>query len=250
MRALCLIRREPYYRAEAFRQGLQRVGFKLVDKLVPEGPEDWAILWNRQGANEILADQFEARGGTVIVCENGYLARVDKSHYAISVHGHCGSGWFPHDPTEDRFSKLGFVLKPWRGREGSVLICAQRGVGSRTMKSPPGWAEKQLAFWKHVKGTTARIRPHPGQFAPKVPLVDDLRGVACCSIWSSAAGVQALVEGVPVVHHAPHWICAGAGEANRVEILNRMAHGQWHFDEIASGLPFARLINRRSEASW
>jgi hypothetical protein len=250
VKAVLRIRKEPYYRRAAFEQGLKRVGFTLTEQASPTSAEDWLVIWNRQGAHEIEADAWEAKGGTVIVAENGYLQKVDKTHYAISVHGHNGSGWFPVDQTEDRFSRLGFELKPWRGREGIVLICGQRGIGSRRMKSPPGWAEKQLAFWKHVKGTTARIRPHPGNFAPKVPLALDLRGVACCSIWSSAAGVFALIEGVPVVHHAPHWVCAGASESNRVEVLNRMAHGQWHHEEIATGEPFARIIHNRKEASW
>lgn len=250
MKAVLRIRKEPVYRREAFERGLKAVGFTLTEKATPNGPEDYLVLWNRQGAGELEADAWEAKGGTVIVCENGYLQQVDKTYYAISMHGHNGSGWFPHDPGEDRFSALGYGLKPWRGREGSVLICAQRGIGSREMKSPPGWAEKQLAFWKHVKSTPARIRPHPGNFAPKVPLAADLYGVVCCSIWSSAVGVQALAEGVPVVHHAPHWICAGAGNSNRYEVLNRMAHAQWHYEEIATGEPFARILMHRSEATW
>lgn len=245
MRAVLRIRKEPYYRRAAFESGLRKVGFTLTDKIMPTGASDWLVIWNRQGAAEMEADVWEAKGGTVIVAENGYLQKVDKTHYAISVHGHNGSGWFPQG-NEDRFSKLGFELKPQRHGGLYQLICGQRGIGSRTMKSPVGWAEK-LDEKLRRQGLPTRLRKHPGNFAPKVPLSHDLKDAAMCLIWSSAAGVQALVEGVSVHHAAPHWICAGAG---REESLQHMAHGQWHHEEIATGEPFARIIANREKALW
>lgn len=248
MRAVLRIRKEPHYRRAAFEQGLQHVGFKIVDKAAPADASDWLVIWNRQGAAEIEADEWERAGGTVIVCENGYLQRVDKTHYAISVHGHNGSGWFPVGD-EDRFSKLGFELKPWRGVGHYQLICGQRGIGSREMKSPPAWAERLDAKLRK-QGLPTKLRQHPGNFAPKVPLTDDLRRAAMCLIWSSAAGVQALAEGVPVAYAAPHWIASGCTEENRESVLNRMAWGQWHHEEITRGTPFAQIIENRSKASW
>lgn len=252
MRAVCLIRKEPYYRRAAFEKGLQRVGFTLVGSAGAgccSGPEDWLIIWNRQNADERMADQWEARGGTVIVAENGYLQKVDKTHYAISVHGHNGSGWFPVGD-EDRFTKLGFEIKPWAWQNAKYrLICGQRGIGSRTMRSPPQWAEKLAEKFKRL-GVAYKLRNHPGNFAPKVPLTEDLKHANVCAIWSSAAGVQAIVEGVEVHHSAPHWICSGVGESNRVDGLNRMAWGQWRHEEIALGIPFANIIERRKEAVW
>lgn len=259
MRAVLRIRREPYYRRAAFEQGLKRVGFVLDDKLTrPDGPESWLLLWNRQGENEAFADNWERQNGTVIVAENGFLQKVDKTYYAISVHGHNNSGWHPVGD-EDRFSKLGFEIKPWQDNHGGhVLVCGQRGVGSRTMKSPPQWAERMA----QRIGKTARIRPHPGNAAPRTPLTADLKGARACVVWSSAAGVQALVEGVPVLYAAPHWVCAiGArrieefpltlqSNAARSTALARMSHAQWHHEEIAQGIPFARIIERRKEAVW
>lgn len=254
MRAVCLIRKEPYYRRNAFEQGLQRVGFRLVEHsgFKAEGPEDWLVIWNRQGANEQVADEWERRGGTVIVSENGYLQKVDKTHYALAVHGHNGSGWSPVGP-EDRFTKLGFALKPWGiyAIDGYRLICGQRGIGSREMRSPPGWGEALASKFRKL-GVAHKLRLHPGNFAPKVPLVDDLRKAIVCDIWSSAAGVQALVEGVEVHHAAPHWVCEGGSGSDELRrmALHRMSHAQWHHEEIATGEPFARIIANREKASW
>lgn len=241
--ASVFIREEPHYGRAAIEGGLKRLGYTVTDRVVwPAKPEDLLVVWNKKaGAEEERADQWEKRGGTAIVLENGYLQRVDKTHYAVSVHGHNGSGWHPQGD-EDRFAKLGFEVKPWRNGLGEMLVRAQRGVGSRLMASPPQWAEKLVAKFKASK-VTARLVPHPGD---KNKLVLDeaaLKHAGILHIWSSAMGVRALVEGVTVIHHAPHWICAGATPDNRLEKLQAMAHAQWHFDEIATGEPFARILS-------
>jgi len=249
--AVVLIRREPHYRSDAFVNGLKRHGYTMSPPHVnPSDNRDLLILWNRKrGAEDDKATDWERRGGTVLITENGYLQKTDKTIYALSVHGHNGSGWFPYDDSEDRFSALGFTLKPWGGTGSIILVCGQRGIGSPGMASPPLWAER-MAQKLGAQGMKIRLRLHPGNFAPKVPLTQDLIGVQACYIWSSGSGVRALVEGVPVKHHAPHWICAGAGAENRELMLNRMAHGQWGFKEIESGEPFARILGRLGEAKW
>ena len=241
-RAVIRLRKDPAYRREAFEAGLKRIGYIVTDgsrdnrEWMPAS-DDLLVLWNRkQGVDEKLADTWEARGGTVIVAENGYLQKVDKSHFAISVHGHNGSGWSPVGP-EDRFTRLGFPLKDPVVRDGYLLIIGQRGIGSRQMASPPLWAEKQVAGFRG-NPVQVKLRQHPGNFCPKVPLLDDLAGAKAVRIWSSSAGVLALVEGLPVSYCAPHWICAGE---NREAALHRMSHGQWTVEEVASGEPFARM---------
>lgn len=253
--AKILVRKEPYYRRQAIEVGLQRLGYKLVDVPVwPNKKEDLLVLWNRKrGAEETLAEDWERRGGTVIVVENGYLQKVDKTMYAVSAHQHNGAGYFPVG-TEDRFSALGFEVKPWRTGGDYVLVCAQRGIGSKLMASPPGWERRIAANLQQITTLPIRIRQHPGNFAPKVPLLDDLKAAESCVIWSSGAGVRALVEGVPVAYYAPQWVCeAAAGrkwskagedpqEHNREAALHRMSHGQWAVAEITTGEPFARIL--------
>jgi hypothetical protein len=285
-RACILVRSEPYYRRAALEAGLTRLGYTIDIgrqshqhmSFVPESRHDLLVLWNRKhGVEEEHAERFEARGGSVVVMENGYLQRQDKTIYALSVHGHNGSGWFPFDDAEDRFSRLGFPLKPWRERtEGHVLVCGQRGIGSKLMRSPAGWAENAagtLTARFLVRGGQGkmhhpiRVRPHPGNFVAKVPLIDDLEYAWACVVWSSAAGVRALVEGVPVYRAAPRWICGGVAShpkylnpeaqaptcspESRRRALNRMAHGQWSVSEIESGEPFARMRDLNwGESEW
>lgn len=281
--AIVAIRREPWYRREALEEGLKRLGYTIkdpycntgpffrggVDRVEPSSRDDLIITWNRKlGHDEQVCELFEARGGTSIVLENGYLQRVDKSMYAISVHGHNGSGWYPQDDSVDRFTPLGFPQRPWRTAGQHVLVCDQRGVGSKRMASPMGWGQRlkintELALAE--RGTPVRevrLRPHPGNFVAKIPLEKDLKDAWACVVWSSACGVRALVEGIPVFVDAPDWICRDVAYRpkaltkafetpkftyDQVRIaLNRMAHGQWSVEEIRSGEPFARM----RDAGW
>ena len=251
------LRREPAYRSDAFIAGFKRLGYEVLDgsrnnvEWVPESRADLLCLWNRKaGMEERMAEAWEAKGGTVIVAENGYLQRVDKSMYAISVHGHNGSGWYPVG-AEDRFSKLGFPLLPWKENGRYELVLGQRGIGSALMASPANWGEKLTVELKN-RGRSVIHRPHPGNHAPRVPLSSDLALAMRCHIWASSGGVLALTLGIPVMHYAPHWICAGVDRQDQREaVLNRMAYGQWTVDEIRSGEPFARMAAENwGPATW
>lgn len=252
--AILMLRREPQYRRDAFVNGLKRCGYGVdLDPryafLRPNSERDLLILWNKKaGSEELAANEWERRGGTVLIAENGYLGNAPKhvEYYALSAHGHNGSGWYPW-PDEPRFARLGIALKPYAPRpEGCWLVCGQRGIGSTLMASPPGWGEKTYEKLKKA-GMNARFRQHPGNFVPKVPLKDDLAGARICVIWSSAAGITALCEGVNVQYSAPHWIASTArmdvkGYDNRLEVFERVAWGQHHVDDIATGAPFERFL--------
>lgn len=239
--AVLQIRKEPHYRRAAFESGLKRLGYTITDKVIhPTSKADVLVTWNIK--NEAETTLWEQRGGTVIVAENGYLQKVDKTYYALSVHGHNGSGRIRVGDW-GRFEKLGIPIKQWRSDSapGYDLVLGQRGIGSRLMASPSQWAEKMVAMLQR-KGSTVKLRAHPGNHAPKVPLLSDLAGARAVHTWASSAAVWAIVEGIPVYHSAPHWIGAGASPLTQHIVLNRVAWGQWHFDEIATGEPFARLL--------
>lgn len=251
--AVIQIRPAPSYRRQAFEQGLRRIGYTDLREYrcnthMPSGPDDLLVLWNlHRGPDEAYAQKWEARGGTVIVCENGYLQKVDKTHYAISTHGHNGAGWFPlGDDAPQRFERLGFELKPLKqlhpeDRTARVLVRDQRSIGSAQMHSPRGWGPDMVKKLRAAGFQHVTLMAHPGD---KGKLEADAVALAKADrvvIWSSAIGVRALVEGLPVQHLAPRWICAGWPIMGRERALANMAAGQWHHEEIATGEPFARM---------
>ncbi|HWI12241.1 MAG TPA: hypothetical protein VNU48_12985 [Burkholderiaceae bacterium] len=256
MIAINTIRREPHYRRAAFDAGLERLGYKLVTSGPPRSREDLLLMWNLHGGNETLAAEWERLGGTVLVCENGYLGRdeLGRQLYAIAAHGHNGSGWFPVG-TDGRFEALGIDLAPWRPEGGHMLVAGQRGIGSRSMASPSGWDDRTVARLRDIKVQNVKLRRHPGRTTPETTLEQDLDGASLCVIWSSASGVKALTMGIPVVYCAPHWICEGAAsrglgtisapvrdDALRRLAMHRMAYGQWRVEEIEAGAPFRWIL--------
>lgn len=255
MIAVCRIRPAPHYRLDAFLLGLKRAGYTVAAQGNPRSREDFLVLWNRHHAEERIASGWEKDGGTVIVVENGYIGSDSRGRqfYAISIRGHNGSGWFPvsHD---DRFAALRVPLSPWRTTGKYILVCGQRSIGSMTMASPPDWHKLIARRAAKLTAWPVRVRPHPGNNAPTVPLDSDLAGAMACLIWSSSCGVRALTLGVPVFYCAPHWICEGAArrgitelhrplrdDTKRLAALHAMSWGQWSVAEIESGQPFINL---------
>jgi hypothetical protein len=258
-RAFCLIRSEPVYRRHGFVEGLRRCGYDVKDHVVDRNdfhPGDLLVIWNRYWENHALANIAEAKGATVIVAENAYVAndRSQRTRYALALHGHNGIGdWHCGGP--ERWEALGIELKPWRVFGDHVLICPNRSFGMPGYIMPVNWAEKAYIELQHITRRPLRIRPHPGNEPARKPLSQDLKGAWAVVVWSSSAGVEALIEGIPVICMAPRWIAkSAAGETlksvvepaliDRLPALHRLAWAQWHIEEIESGAPFQYLRDR------
>lgn len=263
-RAYCLLKPQPVYRHDAFMRGLTAAGF-LAEARAPRAVEagDVLCIWNRYGLEHDLATRFEAAGGTVLVAENGYVgpggisphSMEPRQWYALATGGHNGSGTWPAGGPE-RWDALSVELQPWRTDGDHILVCPNRSFGRPDLIMPLRWAEDVKARLQRVTKREIRIRPHPGNNPVQArPLAEDLRGAHACVIWSSSAGVQALIAGVPVVCGGSRWICRGAtgptpararemGANHRDYVLRELAWAQWSVDEIATGEPFARLLER------
>jgi hypothetical protein len=262
-RAWNLTRPEIHYRHEAFSAGLRAAGYD-VRPGPPEGaPGNALLIWNRYTTMHDLACRFEAAGGTVLVCENGYIGpggvsphhMTPRSVYALARGYHNDHG-VVHRGTDDRWTPLGVTTQPWRASSasGHVLVCPNRPFGTPGRIMPHNWAQDVAARLRHFTSREIRVRPHPGNVAPQKKLADDLAGAHACVIWSSSAGVHALVSGIPVICEAPAWICKGATNVlsdnnlewpfmpMRLPHMHRLAHAQFHIDEIASGEAFRRVL--------
>jgi hypothetical protein len=260
LKAYCQIRTDPVYRREAFCKGLAAVGASVVLGGVPKAQAgDALLIWNRYGEWHNMASRFEDEGGTVIVAENAYLGvdRSNRMRYAIALDGHNGSGAWPMGGPE-RWDALGIALQPWRTSGDHILLCPNRSFGRPDMIMPNLWAEKTAEELRRYTKRPVRIRPHPGNGPPKVPLADDLRNAHAVVVWSSSAGCEALVAGIPVFCCGPYWIARGAVSRgglrtidnpqlpDRLPAMHRLAWAQWHVEEIASGEPFQHLLYRPS----
>lgn len=263
MRAFSLIRSQPWYRAEAFSAGLKAAGYEVRHG----GPDsarsgDLLLIWNRYSGNHDIALRFEREGGTVIVCENGYLGKggvspkfdvhpkgpKPDSYYAIGLGFHNDHTRVL--PGQGRFQRLGVELKPWRTDGDHILVCPNRsfGVGDRVMH--PDWAERVQKRLQRETKRPVRVRGHPGNDAPKRSIHEDLKGCWAVFVWSSSCAGHALAEGVPTYIEAPFQILKPASASGPVDApvcpdrlphFETMACGQFTCEEISKGVPFALL---------
>lgn len=267
MRAFSLIREQPHYRRDAFIMGLRACGYEVHDGAPSEKvrPGDVLVAWNRYWHVEQICDRFEAEGGTVLVAENGYVkGRHDGGdYYALAIHGHNGSGTVRVGGPE-RWGALGIELKPWRTEGKHILVAPNRSFGMRGFIMPERWGENTVDALRKVTQREVRLRQHPGNNKPAVPLEHDLANAHCVVIWSSSVGVKALIAGIPVVCCAPWWICKKAAlpldaygaaidspiafqcddsmDMIRQYAMEDLAWSQFNCAEIASGYAFNCLL--------
>lgn len=265
-----MLRREPWYRRQAFEQGLVNAGYQVVQGEPARGaPGEVLCIWNRYGHWHDVATRFERDGGTVVVAENGYLGAGGTSpkfdvhpkgpqphhYYALGIGWHNGRGVVAHGGPE-RLNALGVELAPWRTAGDHVLVCPNRsfGVGEQVMRAD--WAERRAEQLRKHTRRPVRVRAHPGNDEPKRhPLEADLRGAWGMVIWSSSCGVHALAAGIPVYVEAPYWVMKGASASGPVDapvMPDRLPHfvkmswAQWTLAEISEGTPFKCMLNKAS----
>lgn len=259
MRAGVLIRDHPTARREPFCEGLRALGFDVVTGKAPEPrPGDALVIWNRRaGQGHEIARQYEAAGAAVIVAENAYIGALptDCRLYALALNHHNGAGRW-HVGGEDRWSRLGVEVKPWRREGDHILVLPQRGIGEPGVAMPQGWPDSMRRYLPTRTRRPVRVRVHPGNLKTHhVPgLYDDLRGAHAVVTWGSGAAIKAICAGIPVFHELPRWIGAPAARplmggsleepwtGGRQPMLHRLAWAQWTVEEIASGEPFRHLL--------
>jgi hypothetical protein len=258
--AYCCLKKHADARHDVFMAGLRAAGYATEEGFprCPVRPDDIMIMWNRKGEYERHADLFEGMGGKVLVAENGYIGKDANGHqhYALAIHGHNGSGlWYSNGP--DRFRALGLELKPWRTDGRHILVCPNRFIAPKWFLMPSDWERTTVAALRRLTDRPIRVRPHPGHWKrltehPSIGLARDLENAWACVIWSSSAGLHALVNGIPVIRTGPFWVAAGADGTDlaaienppmpdRVPVFECIACAQWSLAEIASGLPFRVL---------
>jgi len=264
VRAWSLIRPLPVYRHEAFIAGLKAAGYDYIaGPPTVVSPGDVLCCWNRYLGVHETATAFEARGGVVVVAENGYLgpggisphSQNPREWFALAIGGHNGSGKWNVGGSE-RWQALGVALEPWRVTGEQIVICPNRPFGRPGTAMAPTWAQDAAERLRKLSDRPIRIRPHPGNEPPKTPLERDLEGAYACVIWGSSAGVQALVKGIPVVCESPSWIAKSASSPGldsiqldsqkRYDAMCALAWSQWHVEEIQSGVAFEHLLSRRA----
>lgn len=267
MKAALLIRTAVHYRHDAFKEGLRRLGYSVVD--TADTDADVVVMWNRYGSRHLYASAMEERGAKILVAENGYLGKDyrGESWYALAGRHHNGAGDWPRALGNARIAAYGpQALPPYRAppvpgsrRVLRGLLLPQRGIGPPGIASPIDW-ESRVRSAVRRSGLTVELaaRQHPGaNRATGDGLEAALSSVDFAIVWSSGAGVKSLVHGTPVVSTYADWIGAPAAtsldeflqtgmlrtdEKIRAETLASVFAAMWRLDEIQSGEALQKVL--------
>jgi len=169
-----------------------------------------------------------------------------------------------------RANKLGLKLKSWTNSGTNILIALQRSDSGQWSHGPKMqvWLQETV---DHLRKFTERpivVRPHPRQSVvmPSGVIVQRPQKLATdrfdfdsalTNTWAvinhnSGPGSQAVIAGVPAfvglsslassVGNLTMGNIEKPNRPDREEWLSQIAHTEWTVEEIATGLPLARLL--------
>jgi hypothetical protein len=181
----------------------------------------------------------------------------DKAYFRRGIYFRCTLNRYMQTQiryaTPKRWEKLGIKIKPWRsGRK--ILLCPQ---------SDEHFRQFDLTQIEWIKTVTQQLRKHtdrPIQVWHKVPGNPEihfelaLKDVHAVVVFSSVAGVQAMMHGVPCI--ATH-LCAAsplAGSSldqiedlprpdNREQLAWWLADNQWTLEEMERGMAWDGVMS-------
>jgi hypothetical protein len=256
----------------AIRTGLDSIGIKHNSM---DSSADVAIIWSqlwhgRMKHNREIWDTFRKSGRSVIVAEVGMLRR--GSTWKLGINGTGSTAYYGNELIPDRAKKLRLEVKPWTESGHNIVIAAQRSDSEQWAGQPPtvAWLTETVHKIREYSDKPIIVRPHPRQRIGNVPgcvietpqpvqgSYDNFDYDHCLqSAWAvinhnSGPGSQAILAGVPAFVD-PTSLAASVGNLNlstidnpnrpnRDQWLEQIAHTEWFINEIATGLPLARLL--------
>lgn len=173
----------------------------------------WAHLW----------EQAKREGRDWLYADNSFFDVTRERYFRIAKNRIQHDGRGESDGT--RFAALGLTIKPMRSGGDYALICAQSDEFMRVIAGDPHWLQRTKVALRMP--FIVRHKQERRAFAA------DLARARCVITWSSAAAVQALLEGVPVTCSDQ---CAAYQVGDRQRWASVLADNEWSIDEIARGI--------------
>ena len=256
---------------DAFEKGLVEQGHEVVD-----ANEDvaviWSVLWSgRMKSNKVIYDKCRQENKPIVIIEVGNLKRGETWRISLDHINNLGQFGNAENLNVDRPAMLGLSLKarPAKHR-GEILIACQHqeSLQWEGMPSMKQWCEETIAKIRQHTNRRIIVRPHPRSpftFSMNNIIVEKPKRVAntyddfdifynyhCVINHNSGPAVQAAIQGIPVLCDSSS--LAGPLSAkweelenpvlpNREEWFLKLCHTEWTVEEIAQGIPLARLFS-------
>lgn len=272
-----LLTTRPEVYSRAFADSLEQAGYEVCR--APQDPgirPAIAVSWGMRRMDD-LTIACNATRVPVLILENGYISRPtrwlvdDRPKVGPFVQVSWGriNNVPDYQPSDLRLAEVlqasGLEVRPTRAdNDGYILVCGQVPDDAQHKLGPTAlndwYGDTILRTAKAMGRNRVLYRPHPMNltFKPdrrllkrphgiiidyqnpkEVTLAESMRGACVMVTYNSNAGVEAMIEGLPVIcdpkAHYHAW-CNGDAE-RRSKYLARLANMQWTLEEIAAGKP-------------
>lgn len=236
----------------AFVEGLKKHGVDFFQEDVRSAtPCDLAVFWSHR--HHHLIQQQKNAGLNYLVLERGFIG--DREQWtSTGFNGLCGRAqWVTKDDPARFNDNFGELLKPWKEGGEYILVIGQcPGDMALNGLNFEGWLGSLEADLEHF-GLPVKFRPHPlagnvkspfDRVSPDRPLAEDLAGARFVVTYSSTAGVESVLSGVPTVTLDPGSMAFDVGGhdlkseppcPDRGDWASRLAWCQWRQEEFESG---------------
>lgn len=223
---------------EAFAAGCAgRMASTTARQLEPGGAAfygvrpPWRHLWAQA--------KLERR--TVYFLDNAWFDAGRERFFRVGVN--AVQSWSPRPSDGKRLAALGVRVQPWRWDGRHIVVCPQSDEFMATVAGRPNWLAEVL---REIATRTDRLVVVRKKGAPR-PLRADLHGAWLLVAHSSAAAVEALLAGVPVIVTDPSCAMAAFGSSfsnletgtrrpdGREEWAARLADSQFTLNEMRDG---------------
>lgn len=167
---------------------------------------DFLIQWGFKPTTSLLS--HIDRGKPYMIVDLGYgYDRTER--FSISINGFHGTAW--RDPNVlDRAPRPMYGYSDWRSGEGSkVIICGQLpGDQSLRGQDMDAWMGRAASAASDAFKLPVVKRPHPKMLNPWekhlwTPLDRELDECYAFVTWTSTAGIQSVLAGVPTIAMHP-----------------------------------------------
>lgn len=204
------------------------------------GTENCAVFYGVDASNMRKWSEVKAFGMPWYAIDNSYFDavrgeqfRIAKSRMQTDVEGQETDG--------KRFAALGLHVKSWREEGEHWVVCPQSESFMREIVGYKGdWLKDALQILGYHRPVLVRGWNRDKK-AQSSTLFTDLLGAWGLVTHSSAAAVEALLEGV-MVSVSPMSACFNQAQ-NRNHLFGVLADNQWTLDEIRNGDAW-RWLNR------
>lgn len=192
----------------------------------------WQHLW----------DQAGEQGAKRYMIDNAFFDAGREAYFRVGVN--ALQTWSKKPSDGERFKALGVTIQPWRTHpnDGAIYICPQSAEFMRVHHGAATWIDDTFAqVQKRTKRPAILRWKQDGE-----PFRAVLQRSFLVVVHSSAAAIEALLAGIPVITTDPN--CAAAELATPMDEINsprrpdgrlewamRLADSQWTLAEFANG---------------